>query len=35
MKRSGLATEVVKVAARKGGRGARHVIWLGARAPQA
>ena len=31
MKRSGLATEVVKVAARKGGRGARHVIWLGAR----
>jgi spermidine synthase len=32
MKRSGLATEVVKVAARKGGRGARHVIWLGIRA---
>ena len=32
MRRSGLATEVVRVPARKGGRGARHVIWLGVRA---
>ncbi|WP_300575039.1 spermidine synthase [Phenylobacterium sp.] len=31
MRRSGLATEVVRVPARKGGRGARHVIWLGVR----
>lgn len=29
MRRSGLATEVLRVPARKGGRGARHVIWLG------
>lgn len=31
MKRSGLATEEKRVPARKGGRGARHVIWLGVR----
>lgn len=31
MKRSGLATEEMRVPARKGGRGARHVIWLGVR----
>ena len=29
MRRSGLITEVLRVPARKGGRGARHVIWLG------
>ncbi len=29
LRRSGLATEVLRVPARKGGRGARHVIWLG------
>ncbi|MCG9916061.1 MAG: spermidine synthase [Phenylobacterium sp.] len=31
LRRSGLTTEVVRVPARKGGRGARHVIWLGVR----
>lgn len=29
MRRSGLLTEVLRVPARKGGRGARHVIWIG------
>ncbi|WP_333586768.1 spermidine synthase [Phenylobacterium sp.] len=29
LRRSGLAAEVLRVPARKGGRGARHVIWLG------
>lgn len=32
MRRSGLRTEEVRVPARKGGRGARHVIWLGVKA---
>ncbi|MDX5331947.1 MAG: spermidine synthase [Caulobacteraceae bacterium] len=31
VRRSGLSTEVQRVPARKGGRGARHVIWLGRR----
>lgn len=31
MRRSGLDTEMLRVPARKGGRGARHVIWLGTR----
>lgn len=31
MRRSGLSTEMLRVPARKGGRGARHVIWLGRR----
>ncbi|MDX5330333.1 MAG: spermidine synthase [Caulobacteraceae bacterium] len=30
-RRSGLSTEMLRVPARKGGRGARHVIWLGRR----
>ncbi|MDP1872563.1 spermidine synthase [Phenylobacterium sp.] len=31
MRRTGLKTEEVRVPARKNGRGARHVIWLGVR----